>query len=86
MKALGLTNFHKNRVYITRALKDIGPWGDTFWHEWMQAVAFQGGYNRITDNEAYIEYMAQALMRLLSDPIGNELVKQMVRRLAPAKW
>lgn len=82
MKPLGLTKFHKKTLYVNKALQDVGAWSNTFWHEWLHAVAHEGGYAKICDNEAYTEYMAQAILRMLTDPTGREIVKRMIRDLA----
>lgn len=82
MKPLGLTKFHKKTLYINKDLKDVGQWSGTFWHEWLHAVSHEGGYERLCDNEAYIEYTAQAIMRMLADPVGGEMVRRMIKDLA----
>jgi hypothetical protein len=81
MGPLGLTKFHKKTIYVNKQLKEVGAWSATFWYEWLHAVAHQGGYYRVSDNEAYIEYMAQAIMRMLTDETGREIVLRMVNDL-----
>lgn len=82
MKPLGLTKFAKKTIYVNRCLKEKGQWSNTFWHEWIHAVAHEGGYEAISDNEAFVEYLAQAIMRMLADPVGAELVKRMAKDLS----
>lgn len=81
MKPLGLTKFDKKTLLVNKDLKEVGQWSASFWHEWLHAVAYEGGYNRLCDNEAFIEYMGQAIMRMLADPVGGEMVARMVKDL-----
>jgi hypothetical protein len=82
-KHLGQTKFHKKQIEVSKLLTDKGQWSSTFWHEWLHAVAFEGGYNQITDNEAYIEYTAQAILRMFTDPVGRALLENMLEHLNP---
>ncbi len=85
IKPLGLTKFQKKTISINKRITDKGPWSATFWHEWMHAVTHEGGYEKINDNEAFIEYMAQAVMRMFSDPVGRALLEQMLKHIGNEK-
>ena len=85
IKPLGLTKFGKKTISVSRDLTDHGQWSATFWHEWMHAAAHEGGYNAINDNEAFIEYMGQAIMRMFTDPVGRALLERMLKHLDPNK-
>jgi hypothetical protein len=85
IKSLGLTTFGKKKLEISKKLQDKGQWSSTFWHEWLHAVAFEGGYDRITENEAFIEYTSQAIMRMFTDPVGRALLENMLLHLDPPK-
>lgn len=83
MKPLGLCSFDKKTIYINKCLTEKGQWSNAFWHEWLHAVAHEGGYTKVSDNEAFIEYVAGALMRMVADPVGGEMLKRMIKNLAP---
>jgi hypothetical protein len=81
IKPLGLTKFGKKTISVSKALSDHGQWSNTFWHEWIHAVTYEGGYDGLNDNEAFVEFMAGALMRMFTDPVGRALIERMLKHL-----
>lgn len=81
MKPLGKCKYHKKQISINRALKSIGPWSAAFWHEWFHAVFHEGGYESQSDNEALVEFLGQAMLRMLDDKIGSEIIRQSMLKL-----
>jgi hypothetical protein len=83
MKPLGLTEYGKKKISISKELQDYGQWSNTFWHEWIHAQLHETGYSKLSENEAFVEAMAQGLMRFFTDPQGRQLLKDMLKQIAP---
>lgn len=83
IKPLGLTKHGKKTIQIHKDMTDYGQWSATFWHEWMHAVLFENGYLAISENEAFVESMGQAIMRMFTDVQGRLLIKGMLKHIEP---
>lgn len=82
---LGLTNYSDKTIAVSKLLTDYGNWSQTFWHEWMHAVTHELGYEQISDNEAFVEAMAGAIMTFLTDPNGRAILQNMMDKIPTRK-
>lgn len=83
INSLGETKFGAKKIKVRFDLEDYGQWSATFWHEWLHAVTYENGYNLLTDNEAFVESTAQAIMRFFTDPQGRILLEGMLKHIKP---